>query len=320
MRITIFGTGAVGAYFGGRLAEAGEDVAFVARGDHLQAILKDGLRVTSIAGDFTIHPARASADPADLAPTDAILVAVKTWQVAEAAEGIKPLLGPDTFVVPLLNGVEAADQLAAVLGPDRVLGGICRIVAWIEAPGHIRHAGVDPWIGFGELGSGTSERVERLRAAFARARGLTVEALPDVRADLWRKLMFIAAMSGVGAVTRAPIGAVRSRPETRRLLERAVEEIHAVAVANGIALPASAVAETRAYMDSLPDEATASMQRDVLAGRPSELEGQSGAVVRLAKRVGMETPVHDFIYSTLLPQELRARGNLGQTGRPEERS
>ena len=308
MHITVFGAGAVGAYFGGRLAEAGEDVAFVARGDHLRAIREHGLRVTSIDGDFTIHPARASDNPADLGPTDVILVAVKTWQVAEAA-GDGPLLGPDTFVVPLQNGVEAPAQLAAVLGPDRVLGGICRIVAWIEAPGHIRHAGVDP------RSASASSAAARASGSSGSARlrprrGLTVEALPDVRADLWRKFMFIAAMSGVGAVTRAPIGAIRSRPETRRLLERAVEEIHAVAVANGIALPASAVAETLAYMDSLPDEATASMQRDVLAGRPSELEAQSGAVVRLAKRAGVEAPVHDFIYTVC------CRRSCGHAERP----
>jgi 2-dehydropantoate 2-reductase len=310
MPITIFGTGAVGAYFGGRLAEAGEDVAFIARGDHLRAIRERGLRVTSIAGDFTIHPARASDDPAELGPADVVILAVKSWQVAEAAGRIPPLLGPDTFVVPLLNGVEAPEQLAAALGPGRVVGGLCRIVAWVEGPGHVRHAGVDPWIGFGELTGGTSERVERLGAAFARARGLTVQVLPDVRAELWRKLMFIAAMSGVGAVTRAPIGVVRSRPETRRLLERAVEEIRAVALASGIALPRSAVHDTLAYVDSLPDEATASMQRDVLAGRPSELDAQSGAVARLARRAGVEAPVHDFIWRSLLPLELRARGEL----------
>ena len=310
MPITIFGTGAVGAYFGGRLAEAGEDVAFVARGDHLRAIRERGLRVTSIAGDFTIHPARASDDPAALGPADVILVAVKAWQVAEAVAGMRPLLGPDTFVVPLLNGVEAPDQLAEALGPDRVLGGLCRIVAWIEAPGHIRHAGVDPWIGFGELSGGTSERAQRLGAAFARTRGVTAQVLPDVRAELWRKLMFIAAMSGVGAVTRAPIGVVRGRPETRRLLERAVQEIHAVAAASGVTLPPSAVAETLAYVDSLPDEATASMQRDILAGRPSELDAQSGAVARLAARAGVEAPVHDFLWRSLLPLELRARGEV----------
>jgi 2-dehydropantoate 2-reductase len=226
MRVNVFAAGAVGAYFGGRLAEAGEEVAFVARGDHLRAIQQHGLRVTSIAGDFTIHPARASDDPSTLGPADAILVAVKTWQVREAAEAMRPLLGPDTLVVPLMNGVDAPGELAEVLGPDRVLGGLCRIVAWIEGPGHIRHAGVDPWIGLGELAGGPSERAERLRAAFAQARGVTAEVLPDVRAALWQKLMFIAAMSGVGAMTRAPIGVVRSRPETRRLLERAVRRRH----------------------------------------------------------------------------------------------
>jgi 2-dehydropantoate 2-reductase len=308
MRITALGAGAVGAYFGGRLSEAGEDVTFVARGDHLRALYERGLKVTSIAGDLALHPVRVSDDPADLGPTDAILVAVKTWQVAEAAERLRPLLGPDTFVVPLMNGVEAADQLAAALGPERVLGGLCRIVAWIEAPGHIRHAGVDPWIGFGELAGGTSDRVERLRAAFARCRGVTAEALTDVRAELWRKLMFIAAMSGVGAVTRAPIGVVRRLDGTRRLLQRAVEEIRAVALASGVALPPGAVADTLAYVDSLPDDATASMQRDILAGRPSELEAQSGAVARLGARAGVPTPVHDFIYASLLPLERRARG------------
>jgi 2-dehydropantoate 2-reductase len=308
MRVTVVGAGGVGAYFGGRLAESGQNVAFVARGDHLRAICERGLQVTSIAGDLALHPVRVSDDPAELGPTDAILVAVKTWQVGEAAERMRPLLGPDTFVVPLMNGVEAADHLAAALGPERVLGGLCRIVAWIEAPGHIRHAGVDPWIGFGELAGGTSDRVERLRAAFARCRGVTAEALTDVRAELWRKLMFIAAMSGVGAVTRAPIGVVRRLDHTRRLLQRAVEEIHAVAVASGVALPPGAVADTLAYVDSLPDDATASMQRDILAGRPSELEAQSGAVVRLGARAGVPTPVHDFIYASLLPLEHRARG------------
>ena len=310
MRIAVFGTGAVGAYFGGRLAEAGEDVAFVARGDNLRAIRERGLRVSSVAGDFLIRPARASDDPAELGPADVVLVAVKAWQVAEAAEAMRPLLGPDTYVVPLLNGVEAPDQLAAALGPERVVGGICRIVAWIEAPGHIRHAGVPPWIGFGELAGGVSERLERLAAAFGRARGLIVEPLANVRAELWKKLMFIAAVCGVGAVTRAPIGVVRSRPETRRLLERAVEEVRAVAAGCGVPLPASAVTETLAFMDSLPEDTTASMQRDIIAGRPSELEAQSGAVARLARRASVEAPVHDFIWRSLLPQERRARGEV----------
>jgi 2-dehydropantoate 2-reductase len=310
VRFSIFGTGAVGAYFGGRLAEAGEDVAFVARGETLRVLRERGLRVTSTEGDFTIHPARASDNPADVGPADVILLGVKTWQVPDAARAMGPLLGPGTFVVPLQNGVEAPAQLAAVLGPERVLGGLCRILAWAAAPGEIRHEGVEPYIGFGELAGGLSPRAERLQAAFGRARGVTAEALADVRAEMWRKFLFISSVSGLGAVTRAPIGVLRSRPETRELLERAMHEVLAVARAHGVALPDDTVAETLAFTDALPAEGTASMQRDIVAGRPSELEAQSGAVVRLGREKGVATPVHEFLYRTLVPLELKARGGL----------
>jgi 2-dehydropantoate 2-reductase len=300
----------VGAYFGGRLAEAGEDVAFVARGEALRAIRERGLRVTSTEGDFVIQPAHASDTPAELGLADVVLLGVKTWQVADAARAMAPLLGPDTFVVPLQNGVEAPAQLAAVLGPERVLGGLCRILAWVAAPGEIRHEGVEPYIGFGELAGGLSPRVERLQQAFARGRGVTAEALEDVRAELWRKFLFIASVSGLGAVTRAPIGVLRTRPETRDQLERAMREVLAVARAHGVALPDDAVAETLAFTDTVPAEGTASMQRDIIAGRPSELEAQSGAVVRLGREKGVATPVHDFLYRSLVPLELRARGEL----------
>src|SRR6478672_374150 len=307
MRVTVFGAGAVGAYFGGRLAEVGEDVAFIARGETLRALGERGLRVTSPDGDFTLHPVHASDTPADLGPTDVILLGVKAWQVSDAARAMGPLLGPDTFVVPLQNGVEAPAQLAAVLGPERVLGGLCRILAWIAAPGEIRHEGVEPYIGFGELTGGLSPRVERLQQAFARCRGVTAEGLEDVRAELWRKFLFIASVSGLGAVTRAPIGVLRTRPETRDQLERAMREVLAVARAHGVALPDDAVAETLAFTDTVPAEGTASMQRDIIAGRPSELEAQSGAVVRLGREKGVATPVHEFLYRTLVPLELRAR-------------
>jgi 2-dehydropantoate 2-reductase len=310
LRITILGTGAVGAYFGGRLAEAGEDVAFVARGETLRAIHERGLRIASPEGDFTVHPARASDVPADLGPADVVLLGVKTWQVPEAARAMGPLLGPDTFVVPLQNGVEAPAQLAAVLGAARVLGGLCRIIAWAAAPGEIRHEGGEPYVGFGELAGGLSPRAQRLQAAFGRARGVTAEALADVQVEMWRKFLFIASVSGLGAVTRAPIGVLRTRPETRELLERAMHEVHAVALGHGVALPDDAVAEALAFTDSLPAEGTTSMQRDIVAGRPSELEAQSGAVMRLGREKGVETPVHDFLYRSLLPLELRARGEL----------
>jgi 2-dehydropantoate 2-reductase len=310
MRITVLGTGAVGAYFGGRLAEAGEHVSFLARGETLRIIRERGLRVTSPEGNFVIHPARASDNPAELGPADVVLLGVKTWQVPDAARAMGPLLGPDTFVVPLQNGVEAAAQLAATLGPARVLGGLCRIIAWVEAPGVVRHEGAEPYIGFGELAGGLSPRARSLQEALSRCQGVTAEALEDVEAELWRKFLFISSVSGLGAVTRAPIGVLRRRPETRELLERAMQEVLAVARARGVALPDDAVDETLRFTDSLPEEGTTSMQRDIIAGRPSELEAQNGAVVRLGAETGVATPVHDFVYRTLRPLEARARGEL----------
>jgi 2-dehydropantoate 2-reductase len=216
-------------------------------------------------------------------------------------------------VVPLQNGVEAADQLARALGPGPVLGGLCRIIAWVVEPGVVRHQGAEPYVGFGELAGGVSLRAERLAAAFGRARGVTAEALADVRAELWRKFLFISSVSGIGAVTRSAIGRFRSLPETRQLLERALHEVAAVAAAHGVTLPAEVVAETLEFTDSLPDEGTTSMQRDIVAGRPSELESQSGAVVRLGRERGVATPVHDFVYRALLPQEQAARAAAAET-------
>ena len=310
LRIAVFGTGAVGGYFGGRLAQAGEDVQFIARGRHLDAIREHGLRVSSIDGDFVIHPARVTDDPSAMGAVDVVLVAVKAWQVPDAAEAIRPLVGERTFVVPLQNGIEAPGQLADVLGARRVLGGLCRLLTFIEGPGHIRHAGVAPYIAFGELDGSSSARVESLRQAFARARGVTVEVPPDIRAAMWSKFVFIAAVGGIGAVTRAPVGVVRSQPESRRLLQQSLEEIYAVGVASGVALPSNTVADILAYIDTMPADATASMQRDVVHGRPSELEAQVGAVVRLGDRLGVAVPLHRMIYATLLPLERKARGVL----------
>jgi 2-dehydropantoate 2-reductase len=310
LSIAVFGTGATGGYFGGRLTQAGEDVRFIARGAHLAALREHGLRVDSVDGDFRLHPVRVTDDPAEVGPVDVVLLGVKAWQVPDAAKAMRPLVGERTFVVPLQNGIEAPDQLAAVLGAGHVLGGLCQILAHIESPGSIRHTGVAPYIAFGELDGSSSARAEALREAFARARGVTAEVVPDIRAAMWNKFLFIAAMSGVGAVTRAPIGVVRSQPESRRLLRQAIEEIYAVAVRAGIALPADTVERTLAFIDGLPPDGTASMQRDVMQGRPSELETQVGAVVRLGERLGVEVPVHRTIFAALLSLERRARGEL----------
>jgi 2-dehydropantoate 2-reductase len=305
----------VGGYFGGRLAQAGEEVTFIARGAHLQAIRERGLRVDSLKGDFIVHPARATEDPAEVGEVEAVLVGVKAWQMPEAARSITPLVGRETVVVPLGNGVEAPAQLGAVLGREHILGGLCQISALIAGPGHIRHVGIEPYVAFGELdggpgpGQGPSERVERLRAAFVRA-GVAVEVPADIQAAMWNKFLFIAAFSGVGAVTRAPIGVIRSLPETRALLQGAMEEILAVARARGVALPADSVEKRMAFVDGLQPGVLASMQRDIMEGRPSELEAQSGAVVRMGRENGAPTPVHAFIYACLQPQELRAGGKI----------
>ena len=308
MRIAIFGAGGVGGYFGGRLAQAGEDVVLIARGEHLRAMREDGLRVESEAGDFVIDPVEATDDPSAAGLVDVILVSVKAWQVPGAARAMRPMVGPETFVVPLENGVEAPSQLAEVLGAERVLGGMCKIISAIVEPGHVRHGGIEPYVAFGKLDGRRSERAERLRRAFERAKDVTAEIPPDIRVAMWEKFLFIASLSGVGAVTRAPIGLVRSLPETRRMLERAMEEVMAVARALEIALPEGVIPQTMAFIDGLPADGTASMQRDVMVGRPSELEAQNGAVVRLGREEGVPTPVHAFIYHSLLPQEMQARG------------
>ena len=307
MKFAIMGSGGVGGYFGTRLAEAGEDVTFIARGEHLAAIRRDGLQVTSIKGDVTINPAQASDDPASVGTVDCVILAVKAWQVREAAKAIRPMVGPESFVLPLENGVEAADTLAEVLGPEAVLEGLCGILAWREAPGRIRHAGVDPFVRFSERDNRSSERVMRLKAAFDGALGVNAEVPDDIQVALWSKFLFICAMSGIGSVTRAPIGVTRRLPETRRLIEQMLEEIDAVARARGVDFPDDAATRAMRFIDALPADSTASMQRDIEAGRPSELESQNGAVVRLGQAAGVATPINAVIYATLLPQEQAAR-------------
>ncbi len=308
LRVAVVGAGGVGGYFGGRMAQAGHEVVFLARGAHLQALREQGLRVESILGDFHIFPAQATDDPREVGPVDLVLVATKAWQLPQAAEAMPPLVGPETLVLPLLNGVEAPDILARVLGPEPVLGGLCHISAYKAGPGHIRHVGIQPRITFGERKGGRTPRVERLHRILNACPGMEAVLSEDIRADMWAKLTFIAAFGGVGAVTRAPAGVIRRLPETRRLLEQAVREIVAVAQALGIALSEATVQQTMAFVDRLEPHVMASMQRDILEGRPSELEAQVGVVVRLGRQAGVATPVHEFLYAALLPQELRARG------------
>ena len=310
MRIAVIGVGAVGGYFGGRLAEAGHDVVFVARGRTLETLLAGGLHVESSLGGFSIDAPRVASDPAGLAAAEVVLVAVKAHQVRDAARLAAPLVAPGTAVIPLQNGVEAPAMLAEVLGDACVLGGLCKIFSTALGPGHIRHVGFEPAILFGELGRANTDRVARIHGAFASAKGMKVVAPDDVEAALWEKCLFVAPLGAVGAMTRQPAGVIRGVAETRQILRAAMEEFAAVARGRGVAVSNDAVERSLKMVDALPPEATASMQRDIAEGRPSELDYQVGTIVRFGRECGVAVPVTETIYGALLPYELQARGEL----------
>ncbi len=309
MRIAIFGAGGVGGYLGARLVQAGHDVAFIARGKHLHAIRHTGLRISSPHGDALLQDLEATDDPGQVGPVEAVIVTLKTWQLAESVQSIRPLVDAQSLVLPLLNGVEASDLLAAELGDQILLKGAIKILSYVEAPGHIRHLPPVPIIDFGERDSTQTGRVARLAVALASA-GLKAQTPADIDVALWSKFLLVVSSGGVGAVTRAPFGVYRSIPDTREMTRQAMQEIYAVARARGVALPESSVDDAMTFFDSLPEEGTTSLQRDIAEGRRSELEAWNGAVVRMGRDAGVPTPVHEVIYRSLLPLELKAQDRL----------
>ncbi len=309
MRIAIFGAGGAGGYFGARLARSGEEVTFIARGKHLEAIREHGLRVDSFLGDFVVLPTQATDDPTQVGTVDLVLLGVKAWQVTMVLQALRPLVGPETTIVPLQNGVEAPGQIAKAFGAKHVVGGLAKIISFKVGAGHIRHAGADPYIAIGELDKRPSARTERLRQVFEKS-GISVDVPGDIEAALWQKFLFVVSWGGVGAVTGAPIGVIRSMPETRRMLEQSMSEVLSVAQARKIAVMDETVQKTMAFIDTLPQNGTTSLHRDIMDGKPSELDFWNGAVVRLGQEVGIATPLNSFIYNSLLPRELRAQGKL----------
>ncbi len=308
MRFIIVGAGGVGGLIGGLLQRSGQQVAFLARGRQLQAMREGGLHVQSPRGTFHLPQVEASDDPAELAPGDVLLVATKGWQVQEVAPRLARLLGPGGVAVPLENGVEAAGHLATALGETRVAGGLCFLLSRIEAPGRIQHVGETLRVTVGERGGQAtgSRRLEEL-CTVLRAAHVDAEIAPDIDVALWDKLVFIEPFGAVGAVTRSPLGVFRTRRESRELLVSAMDEVATLARARGVRLPADSVARALQAVDRMPAEATASMQRDILSGRPSELGDQTGAVLRLAREAALAVPVHAFLWASLLPQEDAAR-------------
>lgn len=307
MRIAIVGAGGVGGYFGGRLAQGGHDVTFVVRGKTLEALRSRGLRVDSIKGDFTINPAKATDHPTG--KVDMVLVAVKAWQIPDAIANVRPILHDETAVIPLENGLTAPEDIARILGEKHALGGLCGIFSFIVEPGHIKHAGVEPFVNFGELDNRRSERAERILEAFQTA-GIKAEIPPDIHRSLWTKFLFIAPFSAMGATSRVAVGVWRSMPESRALVERLVRELLALAAARRISLAENAFQLTMQRYDGLEPTATPSMQRDVMEGKPSELDAQLGAVVRMARESGVTVPAFESLYAALLPQEKIARGEI----------
>lgn len=301
------GTGGMGGYFGGRLARSGETVAFVARGEHRRAIDARGLTVRSIAGDFTVRAAvtdEARRVPDLIGPVDLVLFCVKSYDTEAAAEGIRPLLGPETAVLTLQNGVVNVEILGRLLGRERILGGLVYGFAAIEAPGVIRHTQGGKIV-FGELDRRESRRATRFLDAGQKA-GFPIELSGDIRRALWEKYLMICALSGLTAVTRRPMGEIRACPESRRLYRMILEELAAIAKAEGVALAADTADTIMAAADAWKPDTHSSLYHDLVHGRRLELEALQGHGVRLGARHGIPTPALFGVYAALRPSALAA--------------
>ncbi len=305
MRIAIMGTGGVGGYYGGLLAAAGQDVSFIARGAHLQAIREKGLQVKSVHGNFTVSPAKATDHTLEVGPVELVVVATKTYHTDEAAQAIPPLLGVNTVVISLQNGIDAAERIGSAVGMEHMLGGATWLSAAIEAPGRIGQYSQFRRIALGELDGRITPRAEAVASVLAITPAV-VELVPDIKQVLWTKFVFIAAISALGGLTRVAIGEYRHVPEAREVLAEALAEVVAVAEATGVTLAGDIIGKTLAFIDASAPDIRPSMQRDLEAGRRSELESLIGIVVRLGHEQGVPTPVMRLAYALLKPAHLKA--------------
>ena len=301
VKIAIVGAGGVGGYFGGRLAAAGADVHFLARGAHLQALRTTGLRIESPKGNVHLPRVEATDDPAAIGPSDVVFFTVKLYDSESAIGALKPLLGPDTAVIPFQNGVESVGMLTRAIGPRHTAGGTAYVAAVIVEPGLIRHTSMDSLF-FGELDGRASTRLERLLDACSAA-GFSTTLSRDINVDIWTKFVRLSVFSGITTVTRCPIGPIVSDPALFAMLFEALKEAYAVARGRGIDVASSVVDENavRKGYAAMPPEAKSSMLQDLERGRPLELPWLSGAVVRLGEQVGVPTPTHRFITTVLRP-------------------
>jgi 2-dehydropantoate 2-reductase len=306
MHIVMFGSGGVGAGLGCHLARNGANITFIARGAHLQAMQEHGLRVQSAKGDFTV-PVQATDDPRSINDADVILLCIKTWQLESVIDDLKAIVGPNTFVVPLLNSIEAADILAAHLGASHVLGGLTYTISYLVGPG-IVHSGGRHRIVFGELNNVISDRSQSLFDVLSVTGELEPENVSNIQMRMWQKFTWISSASAIGAAARVGVAQWRNVTETRDLFHTVLRESFALAQAHGVTLDEENFKEVFILLDAFPPGTKPSMQRDIEAGARSELQHQIGYVVREGQRLGVDVTVSAAVYAALLPQELAAQG------------
>lgn len=298
------GSGGIGGYFGGLLARAGEDVTFIARGLHLEAIRKNGLQVNSVAGDFHVR-AKATHDPRTVGGVDLVLFCVKGYDIETAGLQIRPMVGPQSVVLSLLNGVDNQEKLAAILGEGPVMAGVVHILSTISAPGVISQTAGPRSLKFGEEDGRVTARAERILAVLKGA-GINAELSAQIQVDLWEKFLFICAQGGVTALARLSIGEILACPETAVLYRGVMEEVAAVGRAKGVPLPADAVDRAVAFARGLQPGMRSSLAHDLSQGNRLELETLAGCVVRYGREVGLPTPFNFAIYASLKPHHQRA--------------
>lgn len=312
MKIAVVGTGGVGGFFGAKLYAGGQDVRFIARGVHLAAMQRAGLTVHSPDGDLHVPADRFTDDPSSVGKADAILFCVKTYDTAVAASSIAPMLAHETLIIPLQNGVESEQALQRLIPAGIAFSGVAYVYSTIMSPGIITEAGRPRKIQFGRLSGAAADdgRATALLDAMLRA-GIDAEFLTDMRSALWKKFIFIAAVGGMTAVTRLTLGEILAVPRTSALLEAAMRETDAVARALGVPLEPGHVSSVMDKLSSYSNDTRSSLYHDLANGKPLEIDALSGAVVRFGAQAGVPTPVHEFLYATLLPHHLnnlRLRG------------
>ena len=300
MKIAIFGSGGVGGYFGARLAAAGNEVHFIARGKHLAAMRERGLKVTSALGDAHINRVHATDKPAEIGPVDIVTFAVKLWDTDAAAQQLRPLVAKGGHVIPFQNGIESIERLAKVLGPERVMGGSAYIGTRIAAPGVIEHTGTMARLRFGAVLPAQRAAGERFLAACQQA-GIMAELADDIVLVNWEKFVFLVALSSATAVARAPLGVVRADPELHWLFEQAMRETWRLGRARGVKLPEDFIEKQLAFAETLPHEMRASLLHDLEAGNRLEAPWLCGAVARMSEQAGLQAPVNRTVYAALKP-------------------